>query len=117
MPRWLPTVDHEELRQVRALAEAEGTCPDAAVKAFIRQEHRYYDLVVHSIIEDGIKFATAPLPLPCVRTPEGIEARRERTRAWWRANGAAYRAARKEQGRPLLGGKQYRQRHERGGNL
>jgi hypothetical protein len=84
-------VDREELAQVRALAEVEGTCPVEAVRAFLRQEHRYYDII------GGYGRPThVPLPLPGpARTAESVERRKAYTREWWRANGAAYRARRK----------------------
>lgn len=38
------------------------------------------------------------------RSPESIARNREYLRNWWRVNGAAYRAKRREAGRPLAGG-------------
>ena len=92
MPRWLTTIDREELQAVRALAEVEGTCPRAAVRAFLAQEHRYYDIL------GGFGRPThVPLPIPGpVRTAESVEQRKAYSRAWWRTHGAAYRAKRKQ---------------------
>jgi len=99
-------IDREELQQVRALAEVEGCCPREAVRAFLRQEHRYYD-----IIGGYGRVTHVPLPVPVgVRTEEGKAQRAERNRAWWREHGAEYRAQRKAAGRPCPGGKQYRAR-------
>ena len=99
-------LDREEFAQVRALAECEGTCPKVAIREFLRQEHRYYDLL------GGYGRPTdVPLPVPGgVRTEESKERRAEANRTWWRENGAAYRAKRKTEGRPCLGGRQYRAR-------
>jgi len=99
-------LDREEFIQVRALAEAEGTCPKEAVREFLRQEHRYYDLI------GGYgKVAQAPLPVPgAERSEESKDRRADANRTWWRENGAAYRAKRKAEGRPCPGGKQYRAR-------
>jgi hypothetical protein len=99
-------IDREEFAQVRALAEVEGTCPKAAVRAFLRQEHRYYD-----IIGGYGKPTSVPLSVPLyIRTDEGKEKRAEQNRAWWREHGAEYRAKRKAEGRPCPGGRQYRAR-------
>lgn len=104
MPRWLTMLDREEFVQVRALAEVEGTCPKAAVREFLRQEHRYYDL-----IGNVGKVTHVPLPVPgAERSEESKERRAEKNRTWWRENGAAYRAKRRSEGRPCPGGKQYR---------
>lgn len=63
------------------------------MRAYLRQEHRFYDMIV-PLAEWG-SWATAPLPLPLPkRTPEGIERRRAYTREWWRRNGKAYRRTR-----------------------
>jgi len=103
MPRWLTMIDREEIWQVRALAEVEGICPKQAVREFIRQEHRYYDII------GGYGRPThVPLPIPGgVRTEESKERRAEKNRLWWREHGAEYRAKRRAEGRPLLGGRQY----------
>ena len=88
-------IDREELCQVRALAEVEGTCPRAAVRAFLAQEHRYYDIITMG----GGKLAIAPLHVPIAhhseRSAESIERRKAYTREWWRKNGKAYRASRR----------------------
>lgn len=97
MPRWLTCIDREELRQVRALAECEGEDPAAAVRAFLRQEHRYYDIITRG----AGRLADVPLPVPGMwgekpnRSAESIERRKAYTREWWRKNGAAYRATRR----------------------
>ena len=87
MPRWLTMLDREEFTQVRALAEVEGTCPRAAVREFLAQEHRYYDLL------GGYGKPThVPLPVPGpVRSRESIDKRKAYTREWWRKNGREYR--------------------------
>lgn len=92
-------LDREEFTQVRALAEVEGTCPRAAVREFLAQEHRYYD-----IIGGYGKPTHVPLPLPGpARTEEGIRRRKAYTREWWRVNGAAYRAKRKHMSESIHG--------------
>lgn len=85
-------IDREELEQVKALARVEGTCPKAAVREFLRQEHRYYDL-----IGGWGRRTHVPLPIPGpVRSAESVERRKAYSREWWRKNGAAYRARRKQ---------------------
>jgi hypothetical protein len=104
---------HEDLAQERAIAEWLGEDPKKAVRAFVRQEHKFYDIIVPFYGDDdqgsGQKRAIAPMViLRAVRTPEGKAARAERNRQWWRTNGRAYRQARKERdGRILPGGTQY----------
>lgn len=118
MPRYLHQDMREDLAQERAIAEWLGEDPKKAVRAFIAQEHKFYDIIVPWFGDDREKRATAPLViLRAARTPEGKTARAERNRLWWRANGSAYRKLRKERdGRPLPGGTQYnsmRQEQER----
>jgi len=96
MPRWLTTVDPEDLAQERELARLEGRCPRAAVRSYLRQEHRFYDIIVDFPMELVVAIDTAlPLPGP-VRSTESIEQRKAYSRAWWRTHGAAYRAKRKQ---------------------
>jgi len=92
-------LDREEFVQVRALAEVEGTCPRAAVREFLAQEHRYYDLI------GGYGKPThVPLPIPGpVRSSESIEKRKAYTREWWRKNGHEYRRQR-QMSRPHMPG-------------
>ena len=105
----------EDLAQERAIAEWLGEDPKKAARAFIRQEHKFYDLILPFYGEDGDDEgkkqhrAIAPMViLRAVRSEEGKEARAERNRQWWRLNGKAYRQHRKERdGRPLPGGTQY----------
>ena len=107
LPRYLHLDLKEDLAQERAIAEWLGEDPKKAVKAYLRQEHRYYDIIVANVGEDlrteDLKVAIAPLViLRAVRTDEGKAARAERNRVWWRENGAAYRAKRRERdGKPL----------------
>jgi hypothetical protein len=95
MPRWLTTIDREELSQVRALAEVEGACPKQAVREFLQQEHRYYDLISMG----GGRLARVPQHVPIAhhsrRSAESIERRKAYTREWWRLHGKEYRAKRR----------------------
>lgn len=98
MPRWLTAIDVEDLRQERELARLEGRCPKQAVRAYMRQEHRFYDLICLAPLNDWTTPAPAPLPLPPpVRSPESIERRKAYSREWWRKNGREYRRRRKSQ--------------------
>lgn len=97
MPRYIP-LDREDLAQERALAELEGRDPRQAVKDFIRQEHRFYDLRVPEFhIEHESRLAPAPLVvLRPERSEESKEKRRAYTREWWRKHGREYRKKRAE---------------------
>jgi hypothetical protein len=101
MPRWLTAVDPEDLAQERELAHLENRCPKAAVRSYLRQEHRFYDIIVDFPLELAVAIDTAiSLPGP-VRSTESIEQRKAYSRAWWRTNGAAYRAKRKQMNGPV----------------
>jgi hypothetical protein len=107
MPRYLSQDLREDLAQERAIAEWLGEDPKVAQRKFLRQEHRFYDIVAPFFTDDEIGktavLAAAPLViLRANRTPEGKAARAERNRIWWRTNGAEYRRMRKERdGKPL----------------
>ena len=91
--RWITCLDRRDFAQERALALLEGRDPKGAVRAYLRQEHRFYDMIA-PLTERG-SWAQAPLPLPPPkRSPESIERRRAYTREWWRRNGQAYRRER-----------------------
>ena len=115
MPRYLNRDLREDLQQERAIALFLGEDPDKAVKAFIRQEHKFYDIIVPFYEDSDRNFATAPLViLRAVRSEEGKKARAERNRLWWKTNGIAYRLARKERdGKILPGGTQYNSMKQR----
>ena len=120
MPRWLRSHLTPDIRQERELAILEGRDPKVAVREFLRQEHRFYDLL--DPLGDGIVSEVAypadpvliPLPGPN-RSLESKESRREASARWWQEHGREYRARRKAEGRPLAGGRQYRQHLEGSG--
>ena len=87
----------------------EGCCPREAVRAFLRQEHRYYD-----IIGGYGRVTHVPLPVPVgVRTEEGKAQRANAIEPGGASMGPSTGlSARRREGRALAGSSTGHVRHE-----